>query len=123
MPISFIEEVEDLIRSNLHSSPKIANEVLKITYDESSSVNDLVNIIEQDPPFTATILKVANSAFYSPSTPIDTLSRAIVTLGYNTIRDIASSGAIIPFFFSSKDSAGIDLPGLWLHSMGTAKAS
>ena len=123
MPISFIEEVEDVIRSNLHSSPKIATDVLKIIYDKSSSVNDLVNIIEQDPPVTATILKVANSAFYSPSTPIDTLSRAIVTLGYNTIRDIATSGAIIPYFFSSKDSAGIDLPGLWLHSMGTAKAS
>ncbi|MFC1650922.1 HDOD domain-containing protein, partial [Candidatus Latescibacterota bacterium] len=123
MPTSFIEKVEELILSNLHSSPTVANEVLKIIHDESSSVNDLVKILEHDPPITAMILKIANSAYYSPTTPIDSLSRAIVALGFMTIRDIATSASIIPYFYNSKNSSGIDLPGLWLHSMGTAKAA
>ena len=123
MPISFLEEVKDVISSKIPTSPKIATDILKIIYDKSSNVNDLANIIEKDPPITATILKISNSSFYSPITPIDTLKRAIVTLGFNTVRDIATSASIIPYFFSSKDSAGIDLPGLWLHSIGTANAS
>ncbi|MFC1552545.1 HDOD domain-containing protein, partial [Candidatus Latescibacterota bacterium] len=55
--------------------------------------------------------------------PIDSLSRAIVALGFSTIQDIAISASVITYFHNSKGSMGIDLPGLWIHSLGTAKAA
>ncbi|MDP2982723.1 MAG: HDOD domain-containing protein [Candidatus Latescibacter sp.] len=53
-------------------------------YDSKSSANDLAEIILRDPPLTAKILKAANSAFYGAATTINSLRRAVVTLGVET---------------------------------------
>jgi len=123
MPIEFIEEVKSVISSSLPSASGIIGEVINTIYDKSSNSQDIAAVIKRDPPLTAKILKVANSAYYGSSTTITSLSRAVVTLGYETIKELVTTVSIVHYFFNSNQHPGADRPGLWLHSVGTAKAS
>lgn len=68
----------------------------KLTEQEDVSISELTQIILLDASLTARILKLVNSPFYNPSgTTVSTVSRAVVLLGFNVIRDLAISVAII----------------------------
>ena len=55
-----------------------------------SDIGQLAQTILQDQPFTAKVLAVANSPYYKHNPePITTITRAIIQIGYSTLRDIA----------------------------------
>ena len=57
--------------------------------------SEMSSIILQDPNMTARVLKMANSAYYNLSgTRISTVSRAVMFLGYDTIRSICLSSGV-----------------------------
>lgn len=63
-----------------------------ITLDDKSHVGQLANAILKDPNLTSRILRISNSAMYKgQGSQITTISRAIVVLGFQTIRDMALS--------------------------------
>jgi HD-like signal output (HDOD) protein len=119
----FIEDLKRSVSGGIPTSSYIVGEVIKTIYDESSSAADLAEIIERDPPLTAKILKVANSAYYGATKRITSLQRAVVILGFGTIKELVTTIAIVHSFFHQDSTSGIDRAGLWLHSVGTAKAS
>jgi len=68
---------------------------------DATSISDLSRIILRDANLTARVLRVANSATYNVTgSTISTVSRAIVYLGFNTVRDISMSLAIIDALLS-----------------------
>lgn len=70
---------------------------------EATSTSDLSRIILRDANLTARVLRVANSATYNVTgSRISTVSRAIVYLGFNLVRDISMSLAIIDALLSGK---------------------
>ena len=72
------------------------NAVSKVTRDDDTSASDLAQVVLQDASLTARVLKIANSVLYRPSeVQINTISRAISFVGFNTIRTISISLAII----------------------------
>ena len=123
MAHGFIEEVKNTVSSTLPTSSGIVGEVIKIIYDQSSSAADLSEIIERDPPLTADIIKVANSAYYGASKKINSIKRSVVTLGFDTIKELVTTVTTVRYLFSSKIASEIDRSGLWLHSVGVAKAA
>jgi HD-like signal output (HDOD) protein len=57
--------------------------------DKQKGAMELASIILQDPNLTAKILKVSNSVHYNPSRQkMNTISRAIVILGSNVVREL-----------------------------------
>ena len=102
MPHMFIDEVKRKISSSLPTASSIVGEVIKTIYDQSSSAGDLAAIIEHDPPLTSEIIKVANSAYYSPSTTISSIKRAIVILGYDTLKELVTTTSVKHHFFVVK---------------------
>jgi len=57
--------------------------------DNNKGAMDLASIILQDPNLTSKLLTVSNSVYYNPSNQnINTVSRAIVILGSNIIREL-----------------------------------
>ena len=123
MPSDFIEDLKEIISSNLPTASNIVNEVIKTIYDRSTSALDIADIIEKDPPLSAKILKVANSAYYGSTSKINSLQRAVVILGFDTIKEVVTTTSVAHYFFDSGFDNGIDRPGLWIHSVGTAKAA
>ncbi len=50
--------------TNLPTLPVIAAELIRVTRKNALSVNQIIPIIERDPPLAMKVLKVANSAYY-----------------------------------------------------------
>lgn len=72
------------------------NSVASLTSKYTTSANELARVILQDATLTARILRISNSYFYNPrGTQINTISSAVMFIGFNNVRDIAMSLAVI----------------------------
>ena len=61
--------------------------------DESSTIDDIADVILLDPALTGTVLKLANSSFFNYPGKIDTVSKAVLVLGISEIYNL-----VIAFF-------------------------
>ncbi|MBI5099621.1 MAG: HDOD domain-containing protein [Nitrospirae bacterium] len=84
--------------TQLPTIPVVAQEILKLVHDELTSVDKLDNIIENDPPITAKILSVANSAFFGYKTTTQTIHDAIIRIGFNNVKDVALGVSLMTVF-------------------------
>lgn len=68
---------------------------------DATSTSDLSRIILRDANLTARVLRLANSATFNVTgSTISTVSRAIIYLGFNVVRDVSMSLAIIDALLS-----------------------
>ena len=68
----------------------------RIAASEKSSASDLAYIILRDPALTARLLRVANNVLVNPGgCTINTVSRAVVVLGFGAVQQMSLSIAII----------------------------
>lgn len=61
--------------------------------DESSTIDDIADVILLDPALAGTILKLANSSFFNYPGKIDTVSKAVLVLGITEVYNL-----VIAFF-------------------------
>lgn len=99
--------------------PKSVQAILKLANDHRSSAKDFVQIIEYDPVMTVKVLRIINSPYYGLPQKINSIPRAVVHLGINTIKNMALTIAAIGVFKPDSRS-GFDVPGFLLHSLTTA---
>ncbi|MEC9261761.1 MAG: HDOD domain-containing protein, partial [Pseudomonadota bacterium] len=62
--------------------------------DDSSSIDDVAEIISFDPTLTSQLLKIANSALYNFTSPIETVTKAVQVIGTRATYDLALSYCI-----------------------------
>jgi putative nucleotidyltransferase with HDIG domain len=86
----------------------------------SASAEKLEEIIKEDPVLTAKVLKIANSAAYGAGTEISSLSRAIVTVGFDEVRNIVIGLSLSGIFCDDLGFKEFDAVDIWLHSIGVA---
>jgi HD-like signal output (HDOD) protein len=68
----------------------VISQVNHFSTSENSRTNDLTEAILKDVALTNKLLRIVNAAHFG-SRPINTVSRAIVILGFDTVRDVALS--------------------------------
>ena len=102
--------------------PKSAHRVIELTNDMNCAPKDLVQVIEHDPVITMKLLKLLNSAYYSPSKSISSVRHAVVYLGLNTIKNLALSIATVAVL-PRTNCAEFNSNNFLLHSMTTASIS
>ncbi|MBT4485715.1 MAG: HDOD domain-containing protein [Candidatus Latescibacteria bacterium] len=122
MAFQFIDEVKKVLETSLPSSSAGISKVIESTYDKSSNAKDVAKAIENEPTLTANILKVVNSAYYGTSSTVTSIQRAVVIMGFSTIKEMISSISFASCFSNAEAKDGNDPTGLWYHSVGTAKA-
>ena len=87
--------------------------------DESSTIDDIADVILLDPALAGTILKLANSSFFNYPGKIDTVSKAVLVLGITEVYNL-----VIAFFTSkafNKLTAEQDyLDNFWCKSVDCA---
>jgi len=68
-------------------------QVNEIVGSDSGEADELTNVILRDVSLTNKLLRLVNAAHYRKFSgqPISTISRAVVILGFNTVRDVAMS--------------------------------
>jgi len=73
-----------------------ARSIAAVSGKIDTPVAELSHLILQDSSMTARVLRLANSVYYNPSgKPISTVSVAILMLGFNEVRSIALSIAMV----------------------------
>ncbi|MBI5936659.1 MAG: HDOD domain-containing protein [Betaproteobacteria bacterium] len=68
-------------------------QVNEIVGSDAGEADELTNVILRDVSLTNKLLRLVNAAHYSKfaGQPVSTISRAVVILGFNTVRDVAMS--------------------------------
>ena len=107
---------------DLPAMPQVASKVLELSSDPNTSAIQLQQIISDDQAMTARILKIANSAMYSCSRKVKTLTEAIVMLGFNSIRSLVVTSAARNLYNTRNATTGLKERLLWEHSIGVAFA-
>jgi HD-like signal output (HDOD) protein len=99
--------------------PKSVQSILKLADDNQSSAKDFVQIIECDPVMTVKILKIINSPSYGLPHKISSITRAVVHLGINTVKNMALAIAAIGVLKPDKKT-GLNANSFLMHSLTTA---
>ena len=106
---------------DLPTLPVVFQELFDRMQDPDTQVCELSAIIAQDQALTTKILKLVNSAFYGQPSQISTISRAIIIMGFQSVRSAALGVSVLEQF---KDLDGIGggfaLKDFWKHSIGVS---
>lgn len=107
---------------DLPTLPMVAARINRELRNQSLDAGLLGKIISEDSSLSAKILKLANSAFYGMPKQVTSIDRAVMILGFDTIKNLALSISIYTLF-QKKQQVGIDVHGLWNHGLGCALCS
>ncbi len=109
-----------LSAGDIPTLPTIALEVGRLAQNPLTGMSDLVRIIRNDPPLTAKLLRVANSAFYGMSRRIESLNMALVVLGMREISNLVTCISVLKALPVPAGSP-FDKQAFWEHSAGTGE--
>ncbi|KPK95711.1 hypothetical protein AMJ80_04070 [bacterium SM23_31] len=110
---------QEIIKSikKLPTLPIIFEKILETVDDPRSSANELQEIIKNDQSITAKILNMANSAYYGYSKRVSSLSRAVVILGFDMVKNIALSVSVFSMFPYKNEKSYFNKEQFWLHAI------
>jgi HD-like signal output (HDOD) protein len=92
-----------LLNQKLPSINSVVMEVCQLNDSSESSADDLAQIILRDANLTSKVLRVANTVHYNRSSkPVQTVSRAIVQIGFIEVKNITLASVLIDSFLSGK---------------------
>ena len=120
------DKVTDLIRNNrtrLPTLPVVINNIILLARSEKTSARDLADFIINDQAISARVLKIANSAYYGMSQKIDSISRAVVVLGFKEIISLALGMGVFSALSQKGKDVRIDMTELWKHAIGVGFAA
>lgn len=118
MPITPQELIANL--GDLPPLPQVAAQVLRLAADPDSTTDDLQKVISTDQALTSQILKISNSAMFGMMREVKTLTQAIMTLGFSTIKSVVIASSAKNLY--SRGGAGLQERLMWEHSLVTALA-
>ena len=100
-----MDQVSEGVEQSVHQRdyfprrPLLLPKLLQALNDSESTRRSLVNLIVEDPALAGSVLQRANNAFYRTSRePVDSLDRAIQTLGTDGLRSLMAVAILQPVF-------------------------
>ena len=109
-----------LIQKYIERMPSLSTtvtKVLEVCNTPNTSANDLNRVIALDPVLTGQVLKLINSAYYSLPNQINSLTRAIIMLGINTVKNLALSTAVLGTIGREDSFRSLSMDAFWTHSL------
>jgi HD-like signal output (HDOD) protein len=109
------------IKAYIARMPSLSTTVIKVLEtcnDPNASAYDLKRVISLDPVLTGRVLKLINSAYYSLGCPVSSLTRAIILLGINNVKNLALSFAILDNLTARSGPRFYSADEFWTHSLG-----
>lgn len=94
----------ELAENQMPAFAQTAQSIASKAEDEAGSAAELAKVILQDVSMTTRVLRMANSIHFNPyGGKINTVSRAIILLGFNVVRDMCVSISFIDTFLGGSD--------------------
>lgn len=129
----------DLILEQLDALPTlspVATRLLQIASAEDSDLHEIVRLIESDPALTTRILSLCRRASVGLPASVNTVHKAVVMLGLETVQAATLSVSVYEILESAAQAREEDLEregvcaprafdriGFWKHSIGVACAA
>ncbi len=108
--------------SGFVSPPEVYFKINSLLNLDDASATDFATVMSSDPNLTARLLRIVNSPYYAPRSPIDTVVRAIPVIGMRELANLVCSVCAVQSF--SKISANVtDMKRFWRHSVYCGVAS
>lgn len=104
---------------DLPSMPAVAAKVMAIADSSVVSISELEEIISKDQAFSTRLLKIANSAFYKRHREIDTVSLAVMLIGFRPMKSLAVAASVKDLMRTTGPTETM----LWEHSFGVSVAA
>lgn len=95
--------MQNLGEAGMPAFAHTARDIANVSQSRESSAAELARVVLQDAAMTARLLRVANSPMFNPiGRAISTVSRAVVVLGFDEVRSICLSIAIVESLLRGK---------------------
>lgn len=112
-------EVMIMTASDLPTIPVVAMKVMQLIESEAATAEELAKVVASDPAVAARVLKISNSSFYGCQRQIQTLSHAIIVLGFATLKSLVVAASVKQVY----QPYGLTEKMLWEHSFGAGLAA
>ncbi len=94
-PSSLSKLAEKICEGDLPSSSSVITAILELRPEDEFSIQELASLILKDYGLTTRVIRMANTCYFNPSNQeITTVSRAIVMLGVEFIREMALASTL-----------------------------
>ena len=121
-----MQSVLDRIRSTveLPTIPTTLVRIMEVVESETSTAEDLAQVVSKDHALAAKILRVANSALYAMPRKVEDINRAVTLMGFYQVRDVALSMSVFDSLWTPTPSgARFDRARFWQHCFIVAYAT
>jgi HD-like signal output (HDOD) protein len=115
-----LDILADLKVHRLPSLPHVLVDMLQACQGNKVSFQELSSIISRDAAIASRVVLLANSSFYSRGTKINSLERALLVLGTDTIKTIVITASIQQFFSGFNSGHTEYLKSFWKRSLTCA---
>jgi putative nucleotidyltransferase with HDIG domain len=107
----------------LPTLPMIYTKLQRLLQSPETTIHAISTVISEDQVIAAKVLRIVNSAFYGYPQKIGNLNRAIVTLGFNVIKNLVLATSVWDMFQKIQAGPQFDKENFWRHAIGCAVAS
>jgi len=112
-------ETAIMTAADLPTIPVVAIKVMQLIESNTATAEELAKIVSSDPAVAARVLKISNSSFYGCRRQIQTLSGAIVILGFSTLKSLVVAASVKQVY----KPYGLTEKMLWEHSFAAGLAA
>lgn len=103
----------------LPTLPIVVARLVALYSTEDYTAEDVVALLETDPPISGRLLRLANSAYYGFAGHVDSLQRATVLLGRTAVQAVALGATLLKRW---RGGAPAQVQELWVHTYLTGIA-
>lgn len=115
------ELLEELIESGkieIPMLPEVANKALLLTQNPDSDASEMAALIQSDQSLAGHVMRIANSAAYTPMANLVSLQQAIARLGMGVISEIALAASMGTKLFNTPGYEDY-VANLWRYALAT----
>jgi HD-like signal output (HDOD) protein len=122
MPDDTLARIKEHLE-RIPSLPITVAKVLEVCDNPRTRPSDLNRVIALDPVLVGRLIKLVNSAQFGGGRTVYSLTRAIIMLGINTVKNMALSAAALATLGTERKNEGLGIEGFWRHSLGVGVAA
>ena len=116
---SYLEQLVNERTIEVPMLPEVASRVLALSNDPDSDAAQLATLIQGDQALAGHVMRIANSAAYTPNASMVSLQQAIARVGMGVITEISLVASLNSKMFDAPNYKG-RIAEIWAHALCTA---
>lgn len=103
----------------LPTLPTVAKSLKELIKKPTSSSLDIARVIEKDQSLSVRVLRIVNSAYYSPAKEITSIKQAVTMIGFKELNAMVLAASVFESIMG-EGTFGFNRAAFWEHSLGCA---